>query len=841
MASLTIPIVARIQRKLESLLRIQHRRGRWGRARVLLLFASCGGLFLLVGVLLQSVLLGYGATKRGGLLGKIVDTSLRQILFHYETQRHRDRFQTAMGYPLPNDLLSTNQVGVPVLIHAWLAETLLGAKQRTDAVAAAFGYVNNRTSRNQTQQQQHSVSEECLSSHMLVWPLMIHPNFGDWYRPLEWNDSYNFSQVALANDAPTAIFQNFTKVVFDDEQIRSVLSSVEQSVWDDSLDKIPTHAFSFNAEQLQQHERIQMFGMAAVYLWGGIFVAPDIRTTEHLEHQAPKLRPWLEAMRNNNNSPSTTATKNTDNSTHSCQPQQGLFLQTLNMREITVMSASPKHPMLKCFLRELLVTRQTVSDLALALHLLSSFDFQWDPSCELQCCQQLQNKQQRSNKENNHNKNNQLDTFSNMEQSNGPAVGKLSPRFHVRVTDDATTSLTVTKRRCSDRLKQQRCSAGWLCNRCLRLPFYGSLHACRFLCRSCHERIVCDTSEARRRWKSVTVQVLVQEKRNQTNQRRIPNIIHQTWFETMSTMRYPHMQRLQNSWKASGWEYRFYTNADCQLFIKQNYPKRFSDVYEAIIPGAFKADLFRLLVLFKEGGIYADIDVKLDIDLDTFVTRDLSFFVPRDVAQDYWPDSNYCLWNGLMGSAPGNHILAMAIEDVMTTVLNRIDYYDIEGSLCSQNRIVEIWKLRTFPILALTGPCALGMSVNAALGHANVLRGFGVGWLRSNITSTDYSTRNETLNQPHFWGDALILLADRYDTGELRFSDIDRNLLVASTNQDRIAVSPIIQSSDAAGQSTKTPVHYSKSESDIVGEYGTYKDDQTANERVRLRIVHEFV
>jgi len=327
------------------------------------------------------------------------------------------------------------------------------------------------------------------------------------------------------------------------------------------------------------------------------------------------------------------------------------------------------------------------------------------------------------------------------------------------------------------------------------------------------------------------VEVTVKETRN-SHQKRIPRIIHQTWFEALTTARYPHLQRLQHSWKASGWDYRFYTDDDCNDFIKKHYPERFVDAYDALLPGAFKADFFRLLVLFKHGGVYADIDVQLDADLDSFITKDLSFFVPRDVPLDYWPDSNYCLWNGLLGSAPGNPIIAKAIEDVVTTVLNRVDYYDIEGGLCSQDASAEIWKLRTLPILILTGPCALGMSLNAALGSDSLLKGHDLGWLRTINISAGHEPPD------HYWGNALTLLADRYDLGELRFTDIDRNLLIASTNQDMIATSPIDVDME---QPKKTLVHYSKSESDIVGEFGTYKNDLSANEQVRLLITHEYI
>jgi hypothetical protein len=63
------------------------------------------------------------------------------------------------------------------------------------------------------------------------------------------------------------------------------------------------------------------------------------------------------------------------------------------------------------------------------------------------------------------------------------------------------------------------------------------------------------------------------------------------------------------------------------------------------------------LVLLKDGGIYADADVKLDVNLDSFVTPNLGFFVPRDFIGGYAHHGNYCLWNGLMGAGTWDDII----------------------------------------------------------------------------------------------------------------------------------------------------------------------------------------
>jgi hypothetical protein len=180
----------------------------------------------------------------------------------------------------------------------------------------------------------------------------------------------------------------------------------------------------------------------------------------------------------------------------------------------------------------------------------------------------------------------------------------------------------------------------------------------------------------------------------------------------------------------------------------------------------------------------------------------------------------------IVGAAPGHPIVARAVEDLVNRIQNREDYYDIEGNLCSRNIRTDIWKLRSFPILVITGPCALGISINGALGRKNLVDGIGLGWLpRMNGLDAGSDDRD--------WGDSLILLADRYYLGELRFTDLERNLLVASSNQDMFAKNPVSHES----RHSYTPSHYSKSECDVVGSERTYRDSEVANERIRFIVV----
>jgi mannosyltransferase OCH1-like enzyme len=83
-------------------------------------------------------------------------------------------------------------------------------------------------------------------------------------------------------------------------------------------------------------------------------------------------------------------------------------------------------------------------------------------------------------------------------------------------------------------------------------------------------------------------------------------MIHQIWSEPLSTLRYPELVRIQNGWRSSGYRYHFYTPASARKFVDLHYPDRFLRAYDSIRSFDIQSNLFRLLVLFQEGGIYAN-------------------------------------------------------------------------------------------------------------------------------------------------------------------------------------------------------------------------------------------
>jgi Glycosyltransferase sugar-binding region containing DXD motif len=166
------------------------------------------------------------------------------------------------------------------------------------------------------------------------------------------------------------------------------------------------------------------------------------------------------------------------------------------------------------------------------------------------------------------------------------------------------------------------------CSKCLREKKGATCKSCAAQC-PCYCQKLCHTAVPHKR--VVQEWTVTPPPYTKDPTRLIPRIVHQTWFEPLDgTDAYPNMSRLVESFKQSGWEYRFYTDDDAALFLQTHFPPAVLEAYRAIQPGAFKADLFRYCVLLITGGVYADVDIQLESALDLSIPPDVGFMVPID-------------------------------------------------------------------------------------------------------------------------------------------------------------------------------------------------------------------
>jgi hypothetical protein len=370
-------------------------------------------------------------------------------------------------------------------------------------------------------------------------------------------------------------------------------------------------------------------------------------------------------------------------------------------------------------------------------------------------------------------------------------------------------------------LKQKDClPVGGACLKCLTTADCRVCRkACGCFCNSlCREKI-----ESKFVSKQLTVTLPSQTR---DSNRLIPRIVHQTWYKEIDPKKYPKKNRLVQSFRSSGWEHRFYTDDESGSFLSTHFPPEVREAYDILLPGAYKADLFRYCALLIHGGLYADVDILLESNLDISVGPDIGFIAPFDK-----PGRNngkgMCLWNGFMAAAPGHPYLAQAIETVVNQVRNRFTSVDIDANFCPSNStkfIFDTSVLHSNDDLFTSGPCLLGASLNRVL-RRDLQTQFDPGDVQMPAREVDGS--NETF--AHIPGRTVILQQSKKEMGAHRFIHRDLDLIVAGTDFPK--------SEDDPATIKKRHYRYIRSGSVLFGLNNVYRDQEKANEDILIKVI----
>jgi mannosyltransferase OCH1-like enzyme len=148
----------------------------------------------------------------------------------------------------------------------------------------------------------------------------------------------------------------------------------------------------------------------------------------------------------------------------------------------------------------------------------------------------------------------------------------------------------------------------------------------------------------------------------------IPLNIFQTWHsKNLPPIMAKNVKFIKQSNPA--FNYMLFDDADCREFIKNNFNVDVLNAFDTLIPGAYKADLWRYCVLYINGGIYLDIKY-MPINGFKFITL---------TEKEHWvlDIDNNGIYNALIVAKPGNNILLQAINNIVYNVQHR--YYGNSG------------------------------------------------------------------------------------------------------------------------------------------------------------------
>jgi len=128
-----------------------------------------------------------------------------------------------------------------------------------------------------------------------------------------------------------------------------------------------------------------------------------------------------------------------------------------------------------------------------------------------------------------------------------------------------------------------------------------------------------------------------------------------------------------NNWKKLNPEYeiKLYDDEMIKSFLLEEYGELFKNIFEFLKDGPIKADFWRICILYKNGGIYSDIDNMPLIKLSGFIEKNIDFAT----CSSYW---RYNYNPNFIISKKDNIILKSCICWYVNKYMNKhkYDYWD---------------------------------------------------------------------------------------------------------------------------------------------------------------------
>lgn len=140
-------------------------------------------------------------------------------------------------------------------------------------------------------------------------------------------------------------------------------------------------------------------------------------------------------------------------------------------------------------------------------------------------------------------------------------------------------------------------------------------------------------------------------------------------FQTYHTLDLPmHMKKNVEELKKHNPEftYRLFDDIMCREFIQNHFDQNILKAFDSLIPGAYKADLWRYCVLYIHGGIYMDIKLKCVDNFKLVELLDKEYYV-----KDRLSGGRNGIYQAFMINLPKNPILLKCIQQIVQNVRHK--------------------------------------------------------------------------------------------------------------------------------------------------------------------------
>ena len=167
---------------------------------------------------------------------------------------------------------------------------------------------------------------------------------------------------------------------------------------------------------------------------------------------------------------------------------------------------------------------------------------------------------------------------------------------------------------------------------------------------------------------------------NYTTVRKIPRVLYKTGPSEYNDLN----QNVKNLFHEiesdnPGYTIQYFSDRECREFIQKHFDDDVLDAFDRLIPGAFKADLFRYCIMYENGGVYGDLTQQYLFPLHQVIHENDNLVLVRDLYND---TGSQGIQIAFMAAVPKLEVYKLAIEKIVENVKNQfygISYLQVTG------------------------------------------------------------------------------------------------------------------------------------------------------------------
>ena len=155
----------------------------------------------------------------------------------------------------------------------------------------------------------------------------------------------------------------------------------------------------------------------------------------------------------------------------------------------------------------------------------------------------------------------------------------------------------------------------------------------------------------------------------------IPKIIWQTYEVPFDELP-EYAKECIKTWKDSNpeWQYRYMDAKERDKFVLENFDSDWYDIFINLRHGVLKADIWRHMVMFKYGGVYADVD--------TLCKGPISLWLKNEMNTTYFiDDDNVFFCQFVLSSTPNNNIYKYILDSIKNKLKDKNVIYKLNKNV----------------------------------------------------------------------------------------------------------------------------------------------------------------